>query len=361
MKTVVSILLMLHFVLHTLGFLLSNDLLGAVHLPLELSRWEGVCWMLAGILFAGTLVLLWADYPRWPVGAFVAVILSQVLIILAWKVAWPGTLVNGLILLLSVVYFAQQEFRLMVSAESEELSASVTSVTGVIGQDDLKELPLPVKNWLMGTGLVGKAPIQEVRLTQSLKMKLKPDQSQWSEGSAAQRIYSNPPAFHWSVDVRLNALMGFMGRDKWSDGEGYMLIKLLGLIPVVKEGPNPQINEAALQRFLAEIVWCPSLALSPELAWVPVDDHCARAIYTHGEVRGEGLFCFDDEYNFREFTALRFKETTDDAPRLPWRVSCDRTEWRSGVRIPTRCRASWEVEGKEWTWLELEVGEYERR
>jgi hypothetical protein len=362
MKAALSTLLILHGFIHFWGFLMANNFVQSSGITLEMSRWEGAFWLAAAVLFALSLLLKWVDYPLWPVVVFIGVILSQILIIFSWKTAWAGTLVNGCILLLSVVYFGQQEFRSMVNQESQRLSAEVAEdIDGTIGEEDLSQLPLPVSNWLRRSGVLGKQPIKKVRLTQALRMKLRQDQSAWSEGKAEQLMLSSPPAFHWSVEVKLNPVLGFMGRDKWQEGKGHMLIKLLGLVPVVNETPNPRINEAALQRYLAEIVWCPTMALSTHLTWTPIDDRAALAVFTHEGVRGEGVFRFDEHYDFHQFTAMRYRETAEGAERIPWTVSSDKTEWRNGIRIPTKCSASWQIEGKEWTWLELEVGKYHFR
>lgn len=359
MKTAINLLLLLHGLIHLMGFLAAHQLIGSDLLPIAINRSTGAFWLAASVLFGITLVLLWVGYPRWPVWAFVAVLLSQVLIILVWKVAWAGTILNGLILLLSVVYFGQNEFRLKLKSELATMSAAVIADEArPIVEADLLELPPPVRKWLSRVGIIGRKPMREVHLTQRLQMKLKPEQKNWSEGRAVQRIFCDPPGFHWSVEVRMNPFIGFLGRDKWEKGTGFMSIKLLGLVPVVKQADNPRIDEAALQRYLAEIVWCPSVALSPHLEWFPLDEHSARAVLTYRGTSGEGIFTFDEQGDFSFFSAQRYKDNGEGGPRIPWRVVCDAPEVRKGIRIPTKCRASWEMEGEEWTWLHLEVEEY---
>jgi hypothetical protein len=48
-------------------------------------------------------------------------------------------------------------------------------------------------------------------------------------------------------------------------------------------------------RFLGEIVWFPSAALSPILTWEAIDGTSARATMRHGGLVESAVFAFSDE------------------------------------------------------------------
>jgi hypothetical protein len=113
---------------------------------------------------------------------------------------------------------------------------------------------------------LGKPFIHVAKLTQSLSMQMKPGQKKWLHGQALQYTTINKPGFVWSVRVRMNRLLYFVGRDKFENGRGEMLIRLNGWLKIV-DAKGPKIDEGALQRYLGEMVWFPSLALSPYISW----------------------------------------------------------------------------------------------
>ena len=54
----------------------------------------------------------------------------------------------------------------------------------------------------------------------------------------------------------MNPLMAVVGRDKYVNGRGEMLIKILGLLPVV-DARGPEMDQGTMLRYLAEMTWFP--------------------------------------------------------------------------------------------------------
>src|SRR5690606_8225496 len=89
-----------------------------------------------------------------------------------------------------------------------------------------------VQKWLTNSGILGQRLIANVHLKQELQLKMKPEQTRWSSGTAEQYFTIEPPAFNWNINTEMNSVLSVVGRDKYEDGKGEMLIKLLSLIPV---------------------------------------------------------------------------------------------------------------------------------
>mgnify|MGYP000950476233 FL=1 len=145
-----------------------------------------------------------------------------------------------------------------------------------------------------------------------------------------------------------------VGRDKFENGKGAMTIKLFYLIPFVNTKNNEKVNQATLQRYLAEIVWFPSAALSPYITWDAIDNHSAKATMTYHGTKGSGIFHFDENGNFKTFVAMRYKDANDTEP-TEWKVTAIKTEVRNGIKIPVESRAVWKLENGDWTWLKLKI------
>jgi hypothetical protein len=224
----------------------------------------------------------------------------------------------------------------------------------IVSEDDIKSLPVPVWKWLDKTGVVGKPYIHVGKVSQKAEMKMKPDQKNWMKATALQYSTIDTPAFIWTVKVKMNSLLNFWGRDKFENGKGEMLIKVNSIFKVV-DSKGEKIDEGALQRYLGELIWFPTLALSKYISWEQIDDLSAKATMKYKGTEGSGVFYFNTEGDFTKFVALRFKDNVEDAKRYEWIMSVEDYKLFEGLRIPAKGVATWRLEEGDWTWLKLEI------
>ena len=108
---------------------------------------------------------------------------SQVLIILFWKDAKFGTVMNVAILLVSILSLGHYSFQQQVQQETSYLlSQHKLSTEKVVSENDIADLPIPVQKWLRHSGMMGKPYINIGKVTQQAEMQLKPDQQNWMKG-----------------------------------------------------------------------------------------------------------------------------------------------------------------------------------
>ena len=355
MRIALIILITIHGIIHAFGFLKAFGLSEFNAISQPISKTYGLFWLLAFLLLMITafLIIIHSDY-WWFVG-FLAVIASQVLIFNHWSDAKFGTTFNLIILLASIIGFSSFNFKTEIKIERQALfENSQHENRNTINEKSFDGLPPIVNKWLTNSGIIGKQPISNVYLTQELQLKFKPEQENWNSGKAEQYFTINPPAFSWNINTKMNSVIEVAGRDKFEDGKGEMTIKLFSLLPVAKAKNHQKVNQATLQRYLAEIVWFPSAALSPYLKWESIDDFSARATMEYKGTKGSGLFYFDENGNFEKFIAMRYKVSNDTKP-TEWSVIASKREEKSGIMIPVECEASWALETGTWTWLKLKI------
>lgn len=133
-----------------------------------------------------------------------------------------------------------------------------------------------------------------------------------------------------------------------------MLIKMNSLINVVNE-QGEKLNEGTFKQYLGEMVWFPSLALSPYVTWEQINDTTAKATITYKNTTGSGTFYFDSDGNFIKFSAFRFMGNEPDAQRYEWVLLVDEHKSFEGIKIPSKMTATRKLEEGDWTWLKLEV------
>jgi hypothetical protein len=355
MRIAFVIIALLHALIHLLGFVKGLGLRDVKELTLPISRPMGFLWLAAAVLLLayGALHALGSSYA-WMMGA-VAVVLSQTLVVLYWKDARFGTLPNLLILLACAVSFGHARFQTMVHGEtSRMLHRNGTPAPRILHENDLAPLPPAVRQWLRSSGAVGRPFISIARVTQQAQMKMKPEQEDWMSATATQYTTMDTPAFIWTVNVRMNPFLHAEGRDMFEAGKGAMLIKVNALVNVVDE-KGSQLDEGALQRYLGEMVWFPSLALSPYITWQQMDDSSALATMTYGGTTGSGTFHFNTNGDVVRFTALRYMGNGPTAKRHDWTMDITGHRSFEGIRVPSEMTSTWCLDNSDWTWLRLEV------
>lgn len=194
-------------------------------------------------------------------------------------------------------------------------------------------------------------------MKQKYLIKLKPEQKDWYSAIADQYSTVTPPSFVWKAEIEMMPAISTFGRDKFIDGEGEMVFKLFSVFPVANDGHNPQINEAALQRYLGEMAWYPTAALGENITWESIDDHSAKATLSIGGLPGSGIFTFDKGGNVRFFSALRYQGSGPEAKRTEWVVTLTSIKEFEGIKVPVAGELSWKMPSGEWKWAKFEVKE----
>ena len=147
---------------------------------------------------------------------------------------------------------------------------------------------------------------------------------------------------------------------EYVEGQGHMLIKLLSLFPVA-DSKGPEIDQGALLRYMAEMIWYPTVAMAPYIKWTSVDDNSAKATMSYGGITASGTFSFSKEGAVTGFKALRYYSRAGKATLEPWIISIDPNSYHmvNGYSVPAKARITWELEEGSFTWFELEVYDLE--
>ena len=357
MKTVFIVVLLLHGLIHFLGFLKGFGLAEIKQLEISISRGMAVLWLLAGLCIAlfGILSLQTSDYA-WILG-LVAIALSQLVIISAWSEARFGTIPNLMMLVAIIIGFGQWSFKKQISRETTEIIDSVTGLERSIVDDaQLAVLPKAVQAWYEASGAANKPKVTYAKVKQQALMKMKPDQEKWMEALAVQYTSVEPPAFIWTVEADMNPLLYFRGRDRFLDGRGQMLIKLNDVVRIVDES-GEKLDEGTIQRYLGELVWFPSLAFSPYITWKPVNDTTAIAELNYKGTTGSGTFYFSENGDFKRFSTWRYQGNEEE--RKEWILDVLEYDTFEGIRVPSLMTATWRLDEGDWTWLKLEIEDIE--
>lgn len=351
MKFLFALLLLVHSLIHVLGFLKAFKPQFISQLSRNISKPEGGLWALACILLFTGFVLYLQKNELWSAIVIGGVILSQVLITLNWDDARFGTFAN--LIILGVALSAQGSFGFR--------QQTVREISSVIYQQEragkIKEpasLPPLVQKWLTVSGAINRTNIPVVHLTQKGEMRIKPE-GKWMPFEAEQYFNTVNPAFLWSSRVTAFPIIYLDGRDKLLDGKGEMKIKLESLLNIVNEKGNHKIDSGSKIRFLGELCWFPFAAREPYIEWITLNNSSVKAVFHHAALPVEGLFEFSPDGSLRSFEAQRYYGGEKESQKHTWRIDVLESATFDGMTVPSKCKVTWKLPEGDFHWLTLEV------
>jgi hypothetical protein len=287
------------------------------------------------------------------VAALPTVLLSQGLVVLAWRDAKAATVANVVILIAALLAGARARFVADVEAESRALLAHASHAETVVEATEIEGLPAPVRRWLRASGVVGRARAATVHLRQRGQLRTKADGA-WMPAHAEQVFSIAPPAFVWRVDATMLGLVPIAGRDRYSGGHGQMLIKAGALVNVVNAADD-KIDLGSMLRYLGEIIWFPSAAVGPYIRWSPIDDAQARAELSFAGRVVSATFTFDARGRVVRFDASRYLGGGADAKLTPWFATCSAWQPFQGIEVPSQGEVGWQLAEGSFIYYRWEV------
>ena len=230
-------------------------------------------------------------------------------------------------------------------------SASARSVSSPHSEEP-DDLPPPVERYFRAALEVRQSPVTRARIRWRGQFLVRPETDGWVPFVADQVFTPNPPGFVWDARMRMAPGVYTYVRDAFVDGRGYMRGAVLGTLTVVNPPSTPELDAAALQRYLAEAVWLPTALLpSQGVSWSPLTDRSARASLSVGSVTVTLDFRFGpDSLVESVFTTSRFRAAGGSNVATPWEGRFARYEERNGLRVPTEAEVAWLLPDKRLTY-----------
>ena len=174
----------------------------------------------------------------------------------------------------------------------------------------------------------------------------------WRPLTATQYFTVDPPGFLWDARIEMAPLLPARVRDAYVSGHGSMQASLYGIYSIVDLAGAPQLNSGALQRFLGEAVWFPTVLLpSSMVTWTARDDRSATVTLKDAGTAVSLLFEFDGNDDVVRISGNRFKETNGAYALQRWVIRCSQHVERTGMRVPAACEVAWVgANGEEPYW-----------
>jgi hypothetical protein len=346
-----AIFVLAHAIIHLIGYAKANHIGNGKSVSKGISRRMGLFWLITTILFVIVIVLLLTNNYWWHIG-ILSVTISQILILKNWKEAKFGTIANVLIFVLAITNFAHWQFRGSARNEAAKMYEENIAPTKLLTLGMISDLPTCVQRWLLRTGAVGNNLTISVRLLQEGELRMEPG-GKWLPMKAEQYFNVINPGFVWIADIGIG-IMSVTGRDQYRNGRGNMRIKFASILPIAN-AIGKEIDQGVLLRYLAEIEWFPSAAVSPYIKWKQTSENTAVATMSYGGITANGTFYFNDSGDITRFEAQRYMEHKGTYSLQIWSITITNYANFSGIRIPTEGSATWKLKTGDFNWFNWKI------
>ncbi len=356
METAIALLIVLHGLIHLIGFGKAFHLAEITRLAKPITKPMGTAWLAACLFLVTGGIAYFMKIPLCWTAIGAGIVISQLLIIAYWQDAKAGTMVNILLLPVLVTSFGVWDFEKKTGKAVEKLLGHHAAQQLV---DDPSTSPLPslVQFWLHQTGATGKPKQYHVMVKQEGEMKTSPDGT-WNPFSATHWTNFDKPGFVWHATMKTGPGLHVAVFDKFVDGRGSMAAKIQSLI-ALKEATGPEIDEGAMQRYLAEMVWAPSFALSPHIQWEQMDNVRVKATMKYEGKEAAVIFTLNATGLIKKCEAIRIYYEKNASLKVPWIVDMDELSYKSfdGILVPAKYTITWKLEGGDYIWFKMEIKE----
>ena len=361
MARLFALVLVIHGLIHLLGFAKAFRLAELPQLTQPISPLFGLVWLAASVLFIATALSLLA-WPRWwwALGV-IAVCVSMLAVSQSWTDARVGAFAN-LVILVGVVFgfLVHGPFSLRAAYEADvERGLARAGAGQPITETDVAHLPPPVQRYLRTTGVLGLPRVRyfHARMRGRIRsgadarwMPLRAEQYDFFDGEPQRLFYMNASMF----GIPLHGFHRYVG------SSASMLVKVAGIIPVVNAS-GPDMTKAETVTLLNDMsIMAPATLIDPRIEWEAIDDRTVRATFTNAgqSIRAELEFNeAGDLTNFR--SGDRQKSSEDGASMTPARWSTPIGGYRSfgPVRLASHGEGRWQEAGHDYAYIELDFDE----
>ena len=316
MRIALLVLILVHGLIHVLGFVKAFELSEVKQLTQTISKPFGMIWLLAFILFVLAAILFAFKNSNWWLFGIIALVISQVLIIIFWHDAKFGTIPNVIILIASIIGYGTWSF---YSKYQEEVNTGLQQKeyfqNSVLTETDIRQLPEPVKRYLRYTGSIGKPKVNCFKVEFTGKIR-KNEQSEWMPFASEQYNFMETPTRLFFMKAKMKGLP-VDGYHCFKDGVAFMDIRLFSLFKVqYMDGEEMSLSET-VTFFNDMCCLAPPTLIDKRIKWLEVETNKVKASFTNNNITVFAWLYFNDKGELTNFISDD-RYSADAGKQLPW-------------------------------------------
>ena len=358
MKYILIALLVIHGLIHLLGFAKAFGLAQPPQLQAAISRPMGILWLAAALLLIVSAGMGFLAGQWWWVPAAFGVVVSQVLIFTAWNDAKAGTIAN-IILLFPIVVAAlgaaPWSFRSTYNREVATGLREHSQQPRLLTEADTAHLPPVVQRYLAFVGAMDKPQVLNYRLRFSGALRNGPE-NKWMPMTAYQQSFVNPPARLFLIESSMFGIP-FNAFHRYVGPEATFRVRLASLLTVV-DAHGAEMNKSETVTLLNDMfILAPATLIDRNILWEELDPLTVRATWTNAGNTISAVVSFDNSGALVNFVSDDRSRTLDGKTYEQLRWSTPVGDWREfdGRKLPVKGEAIWTLPGGEFAYGRFEL------
>lgn len=338
MRYFVAILILLHGLIHLMGFSKAFGFAEMKQLTIAISRPAGGFWLLTTLLFVTAAVLYLFKSGYWIPLALIACIMSQVLIFMSWKDARFGTIANLIILVVAGLSLTTRLFETGFRKEASELiRQSYRTTVENVTETHIRHLPEIVQRYLHYTGIMNKPQVQNFRVVFDGQMREKG--KNFFPFRSEQYNFLDEPARLFFMKAKMVG-MTVPGYHRYVNASAAMNIRLFGFIPIIKQsGPLMDTTET-VTLFNDMCLLAPASLIDPRISWEIIDSLSVLAVFTNQGIRISARLFFNEKGQLINFVS-HDRMAISDMKKIPFSTPVRKYRDLNGFHLMEEADAVW--------------------
>lgn len=321
MKIIFPIILFFHSIIHFVGFAQAFNYLNIKSFTIEITKTEGTIWLIASLLLIFTAILYYFKYNNWLIISILALIISQFLIFSFWEEAKYGTIINFVILLVTISGLFISNFEKVFRKDVDKnLSFTKEKTIEMLTESDIKNLPQPVQKYLRYCKLLNKPKVLNMKVFFEGEMRDKG--KNWFQFDSVQYNFFDEPTRLFFMKAKMFGAT-VPGYHDYQNKSAKMLVKMFGIFKLA-EAKGPEMDKAETVTLFNDMcLMAPSTLIDNRITWEPIDEISTKATFINGQHKISAILHFnhlgqltnfvsDDRYAISDMKQYRFSTPISD-------------------------------------------------
>jgi hypothetical protein len=354
MKIVYFIIVLLHGLIHVMGFVKGFDLKEVKELTLPISKIAGIFWLTGAVLIILYGILHMTHHKYGWVAGLLAVVVSQILIFMFWKDAKFGSVINLIIFIVTFVslgsVFIKNKFSDNVK---EDFSTNNTMNTDILTENDIAQLPVLVQKYIRYTKSVGQPKIKNFKAEFVGRMRGKPEDEYMKVNSVQYNFLQNPSRYFYMEAKKMG--LPATGLHVYKNETATFEVKMLNWMKVV-DAQGDKMNQAETVTLFNDMCFiAPASLISPSITWESVSDSIVKGVYKNGNITVSALLYFNEKGELINFISKNRYETDGKVyNNYPWATPVEEYRMINGYLLPGKAKLIYQKPEGDFIYGELD-------
>lgn len=331
-------IVLLHGLIHFMGFAKAFGYGNITQLTKEISKPAGGLWMLTAWMFIAVVALFLFKIENWWVLGILAAVVSQVLIFSVWQDAKFGTIANVLVLAVSLLSMTnllfERSYRKDVTTNLERTRALSPAL---LTETDIQGLPALVQGYLRYSGVLNKPKVHSMRVVFEGQMRDKG--KDWFPFRSEQFNFFDEPTRLFFMKGKMFGLT-VPGYHRYVDATATMDIRLFGLFPVVKQSGAVMNKTETVTLFNDMCLMAPASLIDPRITWKAIDPTSVEATFTNKGITISAILYFNEEGQLTNFIS-NDRTSVSQMAEFPFSTPVSEYENLNGRNVMKKGDAVW--------------------